>query len=64
MILVIDRDSTKEDAWEELEVLTDITMAKLVHGKPYTYPTLTLSKGNEVVKLNKEAYLFDISKAD
>ena len=38
--------------------------AKCVHGKPYTCPTLTPSKGKEVAKTDKKAYLFDISKAD
>ena len=37
---------------------------ELLGGKPYTCPTLTLAKGKEKVKTEeKEAYLFDISKA-
>lgn len=31
-------------------------------GKPYTYPILTPSKGKEMAKLEKEMYLFNISK--
>ena len=42
----------------------DIMAAEFVHSKLYTYPSLTLSKGKMVAKPNKEAYLFDISKAD
>ena len=64
MISVIDCDSFEEDVWEELEVQADIVAAKCVHGKPYTCPTLTPSKGKEVAKTDKKAYLFDISKAD
>ena len=37
---------------------------KFVHGKPYTRPTLTPSKVEKVAKPKKEAYLFDISKAN
>ena len=37
---------------------------KFVHGKPYTCPALTSSKGKEVAKPDEEAYLFDITKAD
>ena len=37
---------------------------KFVHGKPYTWPALTLSNGKEVAKPKNEAYLFDISKVD
>ena len=37
---------------------------KFVQGKPYICPTLTLSKGKEVAKPEKKAYLFDISKAN
>ena len=37
---------------------------ELLGGKPYTSPTLTPAKGKEKVKIEeKEAYLFDISKA-
>ena len=39
-------------------------VAEFVHGKPYTCPALTFSKGKEVTKPNKEAYLFDIAKVD
>ena len=38
---------------------------KLLGGKPYTRPTLILAKGKEKVKTKeKEAYMFDILKAD
>ena len=37
---------------------------EFVDGKPYTYLTLTSSKGKEVAKLENEAYLFNISKAN
>ena len=39
-------------------------VAKLVHGKPFTYPALTPSKGKEVAWPKEESYLFDIAKAD
>ena len=39
-------------------------VAKLVHGKLYTCPPLTPSKGKEVTKPDKDSYLFDISNAD
>ena len=39
-------------------------VAKFIHGKLYTYSALTPSKGKEAAKLEKEIYLFDISKAD
>ena len=64
MILVIDYDSTEEDVWEKPEVQVDIMAAEFVHGKPYTCLTLAPSKGKEVAKLDKKAYLFDISKTD
>ena len=38
--------------------------AKFIYGKLYTCPILTPSKGKEVAKLEREAYLFDISKAN
>ena len=62
MILVIDCDLADDDVQEELVVGADIMITKLVHGKPYTCPALTPSKGKEVAKLDKEAYLFNISK--
>ena len=37
---------------------------EFIHGKPYTHPALTPSKGKEVTKLDEEAYLFDISKVN
>ena len=37
---------------------------KLIHGKPYICSALTPSKGKEVAKPDKKAYLFDISKVD
>ena len=64
MISVIDCNSAEEDVWGEPEVQADIMAAEFVHGKPYTCPVLTPSKGKEVAKPKKEAYLFDISKAD
>ena len=60
LILVIDSDSAKEDTWEE----QPNGQADIVHGKPYTCPTLTPSKGKKEAKLEKEVYLFNISKAD
>ena len=38
--------------------------AEYIHSKPYTCPALTPSKGKEVARLEKESYLFDISKVD
>ena len=38
--------------------------AEFVYGKPYTYSALTSSKGKEVAKPEKEAYLFYISNVD
>ena len=64
MISAIDYDSVEEDIWEEPKGQVDIIAAKFVHGKPYTCPALTPSKGKEVAKPEKEAHLFDISKAD
>ena len=37
---------------------------KFVQGKLYTCPALTPSKGEEVAKPYREAYLFEISKAN
>ena len=37
---------------------------EFVQGKPCTYPSLTPSKGIEVTKPEKEAYLFDIFNDD
>ena len=64
MISVIDYDSAEEDVWEELKMQADIMATEFVYGKPYIIPALTPSKGKEVAKPDKEAYLFDISKAD
>ena len=64
MILVIDYDLAQEDIWKEPEMQVDIMATELVHGKPYTSPTLRPSKGKEVAKPRKETYLFDISQAD
>ena len=64
MVFVIDYNSAEEDVWDEYKVQVDIMAAELIQGKPYTCLALTSSKGKEVVKLDKEAYLFDISKAD
>ena len=63
MISVIDCDSVEKDVWEEHEMQADIMAAKFVQGKPYTCPALTPSKGKEVAKPDREAYLFDMSKA-
>ena len=38
----------------------DIMAARFVHGKLYTCPALTPSKGKEVAKSDGETYLFDI----
>ena len=64
MISVIDCDQVEEDVWEEPKVQADIMVAEFVHGKPYTCPALTPSKGKKMAKPKKEAYLFDISKTD
>ena len=40
-------------------------VAELLEGKPYTFLVLTPAKGKQKIKTEeKEAYLFDISKAD
>ena len=62
-ISVIDFDSA-EEYWEKPEVQANIMVAEFVQGKPYTCSALKPSKGKEVTKLNREAYLFDISKTD
>ena len=49
--------------WEEPTQAT-IMAAEFVYSKPYTYLTLTHSKGKEVAKPDREAYLIDISKAN
>ena len=42
-----------------------VIVVEIVRGKPYTFPALTPAKEKEKVKAKeKEAYLFDISKAD
>ena len=64
MISVIDCGLAEKNVWEEPKVQADIMAAEFIHGNPYTCPALTPSKGKEVAKLDKEAYLFDISKAD
>ena len=65
MISIIDCDQTKEYAQKEPSNRhVDIMAVEFVQGKPYICPTLTLSKGKEVAKPEKKAYLFDISKAN
>ena len=64
MISVIDCDSAEEDVWEELEMQAYIMATEFVHDKPYTCLAMISSKGKKVAKPEKEAYLFDISKAD
>ena len=39
-------------------------VAEFMQGKPYTCQALMPSKGKEVAKLDREAYLFDISMVD
>ena len=42
-----------------------VVTAKILKGRPYTYPALRPLKGKEIAKLeSKEEYLFDISKVD
>ena len=63
---IVDHDSAneegnKEEGVEQGEIMT----AELLGDKPYTCLALTPTKGKEKVKAEeKEAYLFDISKAD
>ena len=64
MVFVINCDSAKEKTQEETEVKAEIITTEFVQGKPYTCPALTLSKGKEVAKPDRETYLFDISKVD
>ena len=64
MVSVIDCNWAEEDVWEEPEMHADIMAAEFLQGNPYTCPTLMPSRGKEVAKLDKEAYLFDISKAN
>ena len=63
MVSIIDCDLAEEDAWEEPEVQADIMAVEFVQGKPYTCLALMPSKGKEVAKPDREAYLFDMSKA-
>ena len=64
MISIIDYDLVKEDIWAEPEGQADIMAAEFVHDKSYTCPSLTHSKGKELAKPEKKAYLFGISKID
>ena len=64
LISVVDYNLVEEDVWKEPEVQVDILAVEFVHSKPYTCPALTPSKGKEMAKPNKEAYLFNILKVD
>ena len=64
LISIIECDSIEEDTWEELKRQANIMTPEFVHGKPYTCPALPPSKVKEIAKLEKESYLFNISKVD
>ena len=66
MLVVVNYDSADEEGNDEGGAIQgEMITAELLEGKPYTFPALTPAKGKEEVKAKeKEAYLFDISKAD
>ena len=64
-MLIIDSDMPIEIIDFLKEQVSEVMVAEIVKGKPYSCPALKPSKGKEVVCLeNKEEFSFDISKAN